>query len=98
MDKVLTAEDFEPHVGKTFRFKGTRHAFPLDHIHRDDRPRPPGLKRQPFILIFRGPKEADVLPEGPYMCSIEGGPSFSIYVMPIFTPQPDRQDYQAVFN
>jgi hypothetical protein len=98
MDKVLTAEDFEPHVGKTFRFKGTRHAFPLDRISRYDKPLPPGLKRRPFILIFRGPKERDVLPEGLYACDVEGGPSYSFYVMPIFTPQPDRQEYQAVFN
>jgi hypothetical protein len=29
---------------------------------------------------------------------IEGGPSFTLYVIPVMTPQPDRQNYQVVFN
>ena len=53
--------------------------------------------RQPFSLIFRGPP-ADVLPEGLHTLEVEGGDSFTIYVMPIHTPARDRQDYQAVFN
>ena len=54
--------------------------------------------RKPFTLIFRGPKETDVMPEGLYECEFEGGPSYSLYVIPIFTPQPGRQDYQSAFN
>ena len=41
------------------------------------------------------PKERDVLPEGQYDCEFEGGATYSIYVSPIHTPWPDRQDYQA---
>jgi hypothetical protein len=29
---------------------------------------------------------------------IEGGASFNLYVIPVMTPQPDRQNYQIVFN
>ncbi|MEA2833080.1 MAG: hypothetical protein QOG66_1282 [Methylobacteriaceae bacterium] len=98
MDELLQIEDFKPHVGKLFRFKGTRFAFPLDRISSDRRRIPKGMKRKPFILIFRGPKESEYLPEGLYDCEIEGGPTYRIHVNPIFTPQPDRQEYQAVFS
>jgi hypothetical protein len=33
-----------------------------------------------------------------YECEIEGGPTYRIYVNPVHTPQPDHQEYQAVFN
>jgi hypothetical protein len=29
---------------------------------------------------------------------VEGGPSFTLYVIPVHTPARDRQDYQAAFN
>jgi hypothetical protein len=98
MDEFLLIDHFKPHVGKIFRFKGTRYAFPLDRIVSDRKRVPKGMKRKSFILIFRGPKEQDHLPEGRYECEIEGGPTYRIYVIPIFTPQPDRQEYQAVFS
>lgn len=96
--EILLIDHFAPHVGKIFRFRDTRHAFPLDRISSSDNDVPDWVKRRPFTLIFRGPKERDVLPEGLHVCEIDGGPVYSIYIVPIFTPQPDRQEYQAVFN
>jgi hypothetical protein len=96
--EFLQLTHFKPHVGKIFRFKGTRYAFPLDHILSDRKKLPAWVKRRPFTLIFRGPNQQDVLPEGLYECEIDGGPTYTLYVAPIFTPQLDRQDYQAVFN
>lgn len=96
--EFLLLEHFEPHVGKIFRFKGTRYAFPLHHIHSPRWEKPDWVKRHPFTLIFRGPKERDVLPEDLYECEIEGGPTVTMHVAPIMTPQPDCQDYQAIFN
>ena len=98
MERLLQLEDFKPYVGKTVRFKGTRFAFALDHIVGEDRPIPPGMKRRPFMLIFRGPKEPEYLREGMYECEFEGGPTHLIYVNPIQTVAPEWQDYQAVFN
>jgi hypothetical protein len=98
MDKLLQIEDFKPHVGKVFSFKGTRFAFPLDHIVGENQPMVAGMQRKPFILIFCGPKEREYLPPAVYECEVEGGPTYSMYVNPIHTPQPDRQEYQAVFN
>ena len=98
MAEFLQIADFKPHIGKIFRFKGTRFAFPLDRIIGENQPAPAGMKRQPFILIFRGPKEREYLPDGIYECEIEGGPTHSMYVNPIQTPAPEWQEYQAVFN
>lgn len=98
MDELLQIEDFKPHVGKIFRFKGTRFAFPLDRIIGENQPTPPGMKRRPFILIFRGPKERDYMPDGIYDCEVEDGPTYRMYVNPINTPAPELQEYQAAFS
>ena len=94
----LAAEHFEPHIGKAFRFEGARPVLTLDRVIREGANPPREGKRQPFTLIFRAPKARDVLGEGFYACEVDGGPSFSLYVAPIHSPAPDRQDYQAVFN
>ncbi len=93
----LTIEHFKPHTGKTVRFKGTPYAFVLDRVEGDCAP-PPGYSRAPFIVVFRGPSKTDVMRAGIYDCEIDGGPTYSLHVMPIHTPQPDRQEYQSVFS
>jgi len=98
MGEPLKIEDFKPHVGKTVRFKGTRYALLLDRILSDRKRLPKWVKRRPFVLIFAGPRETDVLPEGLYDCEIDGGPVYQLHVNPIHTPDPSRQEYQAVFN
>jgi hypothetical protein len=98
MEKMLQATDFKPHVGKKFRFKGTRYVLPLVQVQADRKKLPDYVKRRPFTLIFRGPKESEVLPEGLYDCEADGGEAYSLYVIPIYTPAPGRQDYQAVFS
>ena len=99
MSEFLIIDHFKPHVGKIFRFKGTRYAMPLNRIHADRGKRAPkGAKRKPFIRIFRAPKEPEHMPEGYYECEVEDGPTYALYVMPIMTPQPDLQEYQSVFT
>jgi len=99
MGELLLIDHFQPHVGKIFRFKGTRYAMPLHRIQTDrGEGVPEGMNRKPFILIFRAPKEPEHMPEGYYECEIQDGPTYSLYVMPIMTPQPDLQDYQSVFT
>jgi len=95
---MLQLEDFKPHVGKIFRFKGTPFAFPLERVESNRKRLPKGVKRRPFSLIFRGPKGPDHLPEGMHECEVEGGPAYAIYIIPIATIDPQFQDYQAVFN
>jgi hypothetical protein len=98
MEEVLRIDHFLPHVGKTVRFRGTPFAFPIERVEGDGGPPPAGFPRSPFTVIFRGPPKTDVMPAGLYECEIENGPTYSLHVMPIHTPQPDRQEYQAAFN
>lgn len=98
MDEILVAEHFRPHAGKTVRFKGTPYVFTLDRVEGGDGPVPSGYVRSPFVIIFRGPSKSDVMASGMYDCEIEDGPVFSLHVMPIHTPAPDRQEYQSVFS
>jgi hypothetical protein len=94
MFEVLTPEHFLPHVGKVFRVKDGRHALTLSQVEVSDAK---GGQRQAFNLIFSGPPR-EVLREGLYTLQVERGPEFELYVMPIHTPTPGQQDYQALFN
>jgi hypothetical protein len=98
MGDLLQIDDFKPYVGKIFHFKGTRYAFPLDRIISNRQRLPKGMKRRPFILIFRGPKEREYMPDGLYDCEVENGPTYQMYVNPIQTPDPALQEYQAAFS
>ena len=73
---------------------GTLRLARIDHLPGTARE---GRGRPPFTLIFAGPP-GDVLPEGLYTATADGGPSFTFYIMPIHTAATDRQEYQAVFN
>jgi len=97
--ELLTPEDFLPHVDKTVKVKGWHNTLTLSSvdIRKLEQWEKEIVRRQPFILILRGPR-GDVLPEGFRDLEIEGGPSCQLYVIPILTPQPDRQNYQIVFN
>lgn len=97
MSEFLEAQHFEPLVGKTVRFKGTRFAIPLFKVIKGQK-FIETAKRDPFLLIFRAPKEPEYMPEGNYDCEFEDGPTYKIYVLPTHTPEPEWQDYQAVFN
>jgi len=97
--ELLTPEHFLPHVDKPVKVKGWHHTLTLSSvdIRKLEEWEKGIVRRQPFILILRGPR-GDVLPEGFHDLEIEGGASFQLYVIPILTPQPDRQNYQIVFN
>lgn len=97
---MLTLEDFKPHLEKTFKVRDGRHALALVEIteHPVTEADKPKVNRLPFTLVFRGPP-GDLLPTGMFTFDVEGGEaSYELYVMPIHTPFPGRQDYQASFN
>ena len=98
MTELLTIEHFRPHVGKHVRFRRTPYALTIDRLEGGATPSSAGRARSPFVVIFRGPSKTDVMPAGLYECEIEDGPVYSLHVMPIYTPRPDRQEYQAAFN
>lgn len=96
-DIFLEIHHFEPLVGTTTKFKGTGYEMKLDNIIKGQK-FIAKAKRDPFILIWRAPKAPQHMPEGYYECEFEDGQTHKIYVTPVFTPEPEFQDYQAVFN
>jgi hypothetical protein len=97
MSAPLTHEDFQPHIGREFRFDGQPQVLQLARIEVRPAPPLPGMSYKAFTLIFTGPR-GNVLPEGFYAAEADGGTRFEFYILPIHTPAPDRQEYQAVFN
>jgi hypothetical protein len=97
-DVLLEYHHFEPLVGKKVTFRDIPHIeTTLTKIIRGEKSHP-AMKREPFILIFRSPKLEFYMNEGMRDCMFEDGPSYGLYVTPIFTPEPEWQDYQAAFN
>jgi len=98
MTLTFTPDDFRPLLKKTFRVRGGHHVFTLTAVDAPDLGQPtPGARRSPFNLLFVGPPR-DILREGLYTLEADDGRSFELYVIPIYTPARDRQDYQAPFN
>jgi hypothetical protein len=95
----LTPEHFIPHTGKAFHVGESGHILTLVRVDQRRREAWEGGSdlREPFNLIFRGPP-GNVLPEALYTVAVEDGPLFELYIIPVFTPARDRQDYQAAFN
>ena len=97
MTAPLCDADFTAHIGKRVRFAGWHGALRLESVEAQPRSTMPGAARTPFTLIFHG-QAGDVLAEGLYRASIEQGPELDLYIMPIHTVTPGRQEYQVVFN
>ena len=95
---ALTADTFAPHVGTSFRVEGGHHVLSLSEVERlENEPGHANPVFQPFVLVFSG-SPGDVLAEGIHTITHEGGAAYDLYLIPIHTPAPGRQDYQAVFN
>lgn len=95
---ALTADAFAPHVGTSFRVEGGRHMLSLSEVERfENQPGHGDPAFRPFTLIFSGPP-GDVLAEGMHTIIREDGTAYDLYLIPVHTPAPGRQDYQAVFN
>ena len=86
------ASEFTPHIGQAFTIGPA-----ILSLARVDVLPGPGREDAGFTLVLTGPR-TPVLPEGLYDAAAPGGPALTFYIMPIHTPDPDRQDYQAVFN
>jgi hypothetical protein len=97
MDEALAHEHFAPYVGRRFSFEGHHVTLTLASVTANPQFAIPGSPKVPFTLIFHGPA-GDILPEGYYRTTIEDGPVMAFHIMPIHTPAPGQQDYQAVFS
>ena len=97
MPEEITHEMFADHLEKTFRIHCGDEFLDVELTEVEVREGQAieGL-RQPFTLIFRGPKDR-TLGEGLYKVENEDVGTVELYIIPIITVG-DRQNYQVVFN
>jgi hypothetical protein len=94
---LLTAADFEPHVGKDFLVDATPKPLRIRLETVVLRPNDPEIQRQPFMLIFTTPW-SDLLLEGMYRMQPNGGRQVEMYLNPTQTAQGPRRFYHAMYN
>jgi Domain of unknown function (DUF6916) len=95
---LLTAADFEPHVGRIFVVDAQPKPLEIrlekivvqpDHYTV--------VTRQPFMLIFTSPWNA-LLMSAMYRMQPDGGRPVEIFLIPTQTAPGERRYYHAVFN
>src|SRR4051812_6632602 len=94
---LLTAADFQPHVGKNFLVDATPKPLTIRLDKVLLQPGPPEQPRQPFMLIFTTPWR-DLLLEATYRMQPDGGSSVEVFVSPTQTAPGKRRYYHAIFN
>lgn len=101
MQDNLTQALFEPLIGTSFRLQAGAKVLELALIQADKLPVHAGRggkmpKREPFSLVFRGPREF-VLPQQMYALEQDTLGRVEIFLVPI-GPDEVGQCYEAVFN
>jgi hypothetical protein len=94
---LLTAADFEPHVGKIFLVDARPKPLEIRLEKIVYRPDDMAVTRQPFMLIFTSPWNAFLL-EANYRMQPNGGSPVEMFLVPTQTAPGDRRYYHAVFN
>lgn len=98
MTKVPTKQEFQPHLGKLFRFAETGHELVLQEVV-DGMKLPPEFTHEPFSLIFRQIPRGEVMAEGEHSCKlVDGDQTWTFHIMPIHTHKPEFQNYQVIFG
>jgi hypothetical protein len=97
MVKEITSATFADQINRIFRIHCSGEPLELELTEVAVRPasRVGGL-RQPFTLIFEGPRNR-LLAEGLYPVEGEAVGTLELYVIPILSVG-ERQAYQVVFN
>ncbi|WP_027891001.1 DUF6916 family protein [Calidithermus chliarophilus] len=94
---LLTLALFEPLVGSVFSIPFVEGSFELTLIEAQPLPpRVPGARREPFALLFRGPR-SPVLPQRIYPLEHPTLGRQEIFVVPI-GPDDAGMRYEAVFG
>jgi hypothetical protein len=94
---LLTAEDFQPYVGKIFLVDAQPQPLELRLEKILRRSRDEVVARQPFMLIFTSAWTA-LLMAAHYRMQPEGGEPVEMYINPTQTAPGERRFYHAVFN
>lgn len=96
---AVTAEDFQPHVGKTFSVAASAETEPattLTLVSAQQRGSAPEGFRAPFSLLFEGPAAVPLEQQTVWIEHPDFG-GLSLFIVPI-GQQGEKREYQAVFN
>jgi hypothetical protein len=100
--ETFTPSNFARHVGTAFTVVFTDGSLELTldavegHGTRGPRPDVPGLRAEPFSLVFLGPL-SPVLPQKTWDLAHPALGTLAIFLVPI-GPKDGRMRYEAVFN
>ncbi len=94
---LLTAADFEPHVGKIFLVDAQPKPVEI-RLERIEYGRyDPGLARHPFTLIFTSPWNV-LLVSALYRMQPSDGRAIGVFLIPTQIAPGTQRYYHAVFN
>lgn len=96
MTESITHENFSGHLNASFQVDVGETPLELELVEVETGKSIDPSLREPFTLIFQGPKDS-IVPEGIYTVSNDGAGSFELYIIPIVSPG-NRQSYQVIFN
>jgi hypothetical protein len=96
LDRVLTAEVFEPWIGRPFVVATDPEPVSIQLLRVNRRLGPKFALRTPFSLIFRTPMDI-FLVDGIYMIRCESCGPHEIFLSPVLSP-PGERLYEAAFN
>ncbi len=98
----LTAASFEPHRTTVFRLQTGGEPLPLELVevqrasYADDPAAVgPGAGREPFSLLFRGPR-SPFAPQGTYRLEHDGLGRLELFLVPL-GPDSTGMRYEAIF-
>jgi hypothetical protein len=97
LGRLLTAADFEPHVGKIFVVDAQPKPLEIRLERIATLPDDTAVTRQPFTLIFTSPWSEMLIPAVYRMQPSDGGP-FEFFLTPTQTGPGERRYYHAMFN
>jgi hypothetical protein len=96
LDLILTAEDFEPWVGRAVTVAADPEPVAIQLLRVVRKPASPIALRMPFSLIF-GSTPDILLVDGTYSMKCGSRGPYEIFMVPIVSP-PGQRLYEAVFN
>jgi len=96
MTDKISHENFSGHLNALFRVEVAETSLDLELVEVDVGKPIDSSLRDPFTLIFQGPKDS-ILAEGSHNLSNDDAGSFELYIIPIVS-LGDQQLYQSIFN
>jgi hypothetical protein len=92
----LTAEDFEPHLHRSFAIGPDDRRWDAELVEIRRLPSSSSVARQPFAVVFRGPA-TPVQSQGMYRVSRAGWGDVDLFLVPVGDDGTGIQ-YEAVFG